>query len=237
MMFKRFFLFIAISFSSAVIALGQDNIAEGDRQFKAGNYDEAISLYNKQYLLTGDTANVNPKIRLCTKCKNLIGQALTAASTGNYDEAIDFYSMLSQINPLDPRVIPGIENATRMKAEAKTYKIGDTINGYRICFVDETGQHGLAVAAETDIDIYFHTAVNGQLPDGARVPSINELELIAPNASKVGLYNDRYWSSSTAEYDVNGSTKNGRYYLSLTDGARHVGKRTDLARLMWILSF
>lgn len=235
-MFKKILLIIALALPALAHA-DNNHIEDGDRHFAAGEYDDAITSYNKHYMLTGDTITVNPKVRICTRCKRLLGSALEAAAIGEYDKAIEFYTSLSEINPGDPRINPGIENAMRMKSKETTYEIGDLFNGYRICFVDESGQHGFLLMANADIEVYFHTQLQGELPEGARLPSINELELIRPNARKVGLYNDDYWSSSNVDYVQNEKTKTGRYYLNFLTGERVVGKRTDTSSIFWIGNF
>lgn len=234
-MIKKILSLLLLVFAFCATAQDRDHLSEAEAAFKRGEYESAINCYKLYNSFTGN--NVDSQIEKAEKCRQLMSDALQQAASGNYDEAINLYSQVNALNPSDPNVIPRIEDAQRLKKETTTYKIGDLYNGYRICYVDETGQHGFLLTAAADNEVYFHTQLTGELPAGSRIPSVNELEMIFPIAKKVGLYNDRYWSSSTQSYTHNDRDVMGRYYLDFTTGKRTVGKRSDTAYFFWIATF
>lgn len=237
-MIRNILLLLILTIAVPAFAQNNNYINEGDKLFAEGRYDDAAKEYMKYYVLTGDTVKVNPKTRLCTRCKEALGAALRAAAHNEYEKAIEYYTRLSELNPNDPNYLEGIETARQMIQSVKSYKIGDVLHGYRICYVDDSGQHGLILMAASDQPVYYHTQLAGELPEGAHVPSLYELQLIWPNARTVGLYCDHYWTSSTVDYvDKNDKTKTGRYIFDINSGDKRVGKYADLSNYIWIGSF
>lgn len=178
--------------------------------YKEGEYRQAQSSLNQYASSTGtkDEA-LSSSIE---KCINLLTLAEAAYNNKNYTQAEDFYNKIIQINPSDAKSTKVIADIRRLTSVANNsirnastsnsdkYRIGGkSPNGYTICYLDESGQHGWEmIVNERGTCQHQIWGAHGKW----RVPSKDELSIIYKSRYTLGL-NKRYWTSTRSKKVAN----------------------------------
>lgn len=178
--------------------------------YREGDYRQAQNNLNQYILYTG--INDETLSGSIAKCLNLLTLAEAAYNKKNYSQAKAYYNEIIQINPSDAKSTKVMADIRRLTSEtvksssgasaANNYKYkigGKSPNGYTICYLDESGQHGWEMSVnERGTCQHQIWGVHGDW----RVPSRDEMYVIYKNRYTLGL-NKRYWTSTRSKKVAN----------------------------------
>lgn len=201
------FLLLGVTFNSlqASSQNKEDYLSSAYASFEKGEYDNAQKALNVYVgVFYGDASDLVYKIQQCITFKN---KAEDAIAKQQITDAINYYRRILSINPNDPNIqnkinkLQTIINNTPKanQAESKHLQIGDKIDGYSICYINETKTSGWVIR----IDNHKGTWPNQQPRSSAwRIPSLDECKIIYKNRFKIGL-NKAYWTSTQSKKVAN----------------------------------
>lgn len=195
--------------------------------FEKGEYDnaqKALNVYVRVY--HGDASELANKIQ---QCKDFMNKADSAIARQQIKDAIDYYRGVLSINPNDPNIqnkinelqaiINNSHKANQANAiESKLLQIGDKVDGYSVCYLDETKTSGWVIRIDNTEGMHNQFRPYGEW----RVPSVEECKVIYKSRFKLGL-NKAYWTSTLSKkvanwhfyytFDFNsGKEKSTRYH-------------------------
>ncbi len=177
--------------------------------YREGDYRQAQNNL-KQYMFS---TGVNDEVlsNSIANCINLLTLAEAAYNNKNYSQAKIYYNKIIQINPTDAKSTKAVADIRRLTSEtinssrgassasSVKYKIGgQSPNGYIICYLDESCQHGWEMRVNER-----GTCQHQIFPSRDwRVPSRDEMYVIYKNRYTLGL-NKRYWTSTRSKKVAN----------------------------------
>ena len=157
--------------------------------------------------MTGQS-ETNLSERITTAIK-LLKNAQISTDDQKYAHAITLYKQVLSINPKDPNVqnkinklqaiINNSHKANQANAiESKLLQIGDKVDGYSVCYLDETKTSGWVIRIDNKKGMQHHHNSYGEW----RVPSVEECKVIYKSRFKLGL-NKAYWTSTLSKKVAN----------------------------------
>lgn len=161
-------LLLAIATVAAISVYGQDAIANGDRLFDEGKYEDA----KRQYMLHKVNANdrldyADARISKCDECVRLLSVAEYILSEESIYSTRAHYEKLLAINPKDP-------TANTRLAQIPTD--GVEINGV-VWATHNVGNRGQFVTYPQEAGGFFtYREAQNACPDGWRPPTSRELD-------------------------------------------------------------
>lgn len=186
----------------------EDYLSSAYTLFEKGDYNNAQKALNVYVsVFSGEASDLAYKIQQCLTLKN---KAEDAIAKQQIKDAINYYSGILSINPKDPNVqnkinkLQAIINNSHKENQANTIEskllqIGDKVDGYSVCYIDETKTSGWVIR----IDNHKGTWPNKQYASSAwRIPSLDECNIIYKNRFKLGL-NKAYWTSTQSKKVAN----------------------------------
>lgn len=194
----------------AVPIMAQDYNAylqSAQNKFDLGDYENAQKALKIYVEMTGQS-ETNLSERITTAIK-LLKNAQISTDDQKYAHAITLYKQVLSINPKDPNVqnkinklqaiINNSHKANQANAiESKLLQIGDKVDGYSVCYLDETKTSGWVIRIDNKKGMQHHHNSYGEW----RVPSVEECKVIYKSRFKLGL-NKAYWTSTLSKKVAN----------------------------------
>lgn len=178
---------------------------KADRAFYIGDYGQARNFYARVYAEFNDTI-AKFQITKCDKCQRKLNDAMTDEISGQYFQAKKKYEHILFLNPLDPNIKKKIDNCMRVLK-----KIGDDIDGYKVCYVDSSGMHGYLLY-NPQIEATYSQWNLFKPNNSWRVPSFEEMFLIQPSRHKLGLNALYYWTNFH-DYTIRDGFKHHYFFI------------------------
>ena len=168
---KQIFLILATLMLAAFSAYGQNPLADADRHFDAGKYEDAKRQYMLHKMNSNDRLDyTDRRIGLCDECVRLLNVADYLFSEKDYVKAKENYNKVLAINPKDPQAI------ARLKEIPAIVPDRVTINGLTWA-TRNVGRRGTFVANPEDYGEYYtFDEAQSACPSGWRVPTTAEFE-------------------------------------------------------------
>lgn len=182
-------------------------LQSAQNKFDLGDYENAKKALKVYVEMTGHSeTNLSAKI---TTAIELLKTAQILTDNQKYTHAIAVYKQVLSINPKDPNIqqkinkLQNIINNTpktnQTNAESSPLRIGDKVDGYLICYLDETKTSGWVIRIDNiERNYNYHKSPHGNW----RVPSVEECKVIYENRFKLGL-NKAYWTSTRSKKIAN----------------------------------
>lgn len=194
----------------AVPIMAQDYNAylqSAQNKFDLGDYENAQKALKIYVEMTGQS-ETNLSERITTAIK-LLKNAQISTDDQKYAHAITLYKQVLSINPKDPNVqnklnkLQAIINNSHKENQANTIEskllqIGDKVDGYSVCYLDETKTSGWVIRIDNKKGMQHHHNSYGEW----RVPSVEECKVIYKSRFKLGL-NKAYWTSTLSKKVAN----------------------------------
>lgn len=194
----------------AVPIMAQDYNAylqSAQNKFDIGDYENAQKALKIYVEMTGQSeANLSARITTAIK---LLKNAQISTDDQKYAHAITLYKQVLSINPKDPKVQNKINKLQAIiknshkenqanTIESKLLQIGDKVDGYSVCYLDETKTSGWVIRIDNKKGMQHHHNSYGEW----RVPSVEECKVIYKSRFKLGL-NKAYWTSTLSKKVAN----------------------------------
>lgn len=206
---KYIFFFLVLLCAAPIMAQNYDTyLYTAQHKFDQGDYENAQKALNIYVEMTGQNkADLSAKISTVLV---LLKTAQNSVDNQNYAHAITAYKKVLSINPKDPNIqnninklqsiIDNVNNVNHANTvKNKSLQIGDKVNGYTICYLDETQMHGWVIRISNNNGTWFnHQFSNSEW----RMPSLDECKIIYKNKFKLGL-NKAYWTSTRSKKVAN----------------------------------
>lgn len=238
---KKFILtFLVVLFAVPIMAQDYNAyLQSAQNKFDLGDYENAQKALKIYVEMTGQS-ETNLSERITTAIK-LLKNAQISTDDQKYAHAITLYKQVLSINPKDPNVqnkinkLQAIINNSHKENQANTIEskllqIGDKVDGYSVCYLDETKTSGWVIR----IDNHKGTWPNKQYASSAwRIPSLEECKIIYKNRFKLGL-NKAYWTSTQSK-----KVANWKFYY-IFDFGTGKEKSTDMYKdypVIYIMNF
>ena len=168
---RRFYLFLLTFFCGCLCVFGQNALAEGDRLFDAGKYEDAKRQYMLHKMNSNDRIDYTDlRIGQCDECLRLLPVADYLFSEKDYAKAKENYNKVLTINPKDPTA------TARLRQIPTTPPDGVVISGitWATCNV---GSRGTFVSSPQEYGEYYTwTEAQNSCPQGWRLPTKGELK-------------------------------------------------------------
>lgn len=206
---KKFILtFLVILFAVPIMAQDYNAyLQSAQNKFDLGDYENAQKALKIYVEMTGQS-ETNLSERITTAIK-LLKNAQISTDDQKYAHAITLYKQVLSINPKDPNVqnkinklqaiINNSHKANQANAiESKLLQIGDKVDGYSVCYLDETKASGWVIRIDNKKGMQHHHNSYGEW----RVPSVEECKVIYKSRFKLGL-NKAYWTSTLSKKVAN----------------------------------
>ena len=206
---KKFILtFLVILFAVPIMAQDYNAyLQSAQNKFDLGDYENAQKALKIYVEMTGQS-ETNLSERITTAIK-LLKNAQISTDDQKYAHAITLYKQVLSINPKDPNVqnkinklqaiINNSHKANQANAiESKLLQIGDKVDGYSVCYLDETKTSGWVIRIDNKKGMQHHHNSYGEW----RVPSVEECKVIYKSRFKLGL-NKAYWTSTLSKKVAN----------------------------------
>lgn len=206
---KKFILtFLVILFAVPIMAQDYNAYLQSTQnKFDLGDYENAQKVLKIYVEMTGQS-ETNLSERITTAIK-LLKNAQISTDDQKYAHAITLYKQVLSINPKDPNVqnkinklqaiINNSHKANQANAiESKLLQIGDKVDGYSVCYLDETKTSGWVIRIDNKKGMQHHHNSYGEW----RVPSVEECKVIYKSRFKLGL-NKAYWTSTLSKKVAN----------------------------------
>lgn len=204
---KKFILtFLVVLFAVPIMAQDYNAyLQSAQNKFDLGDYENAQKALKIYVEMTGQS-ETNLSERITTAIK-LLKNAQISTDDQKYAHAITLYKQVLSINPNDPNVqnkinkLQAIINNSHKENQANTIEskllqIGDKVDGYPVCYLDETKTSGWVIR----IDNSKGTWSDKQLESSEwRIPSLEECKIIYKNRFKLGL-NRAYWTITQTKF-------------------------------------
>ena len=177
----------------AVPIMAQDYNAylqSAQNKFDLGDYENAQKALKIYVEMTGQS-ETNLSERITTAIK-LLKNAQISTDDQKYAHAITLYKQVLSINPKDPNV------QNKINKLSKLLQIGDKVDGYSVCYLDETKTSGWVIRIDNKKGMQHHHNSYGEW----RVPSVEECKVIYKSRFKLGL-NKAYWTSTLSKKVAN----------------------------------
>lgn len=205
---KKFILtFLVILFAVPIMAQDYNAyLQSAQNNFNLGDYENAQKALKIYVKMTGQSeTNLSVKI---TTAIELLKTAQISTDNQKYAHAITLYKQVLSINPKDPNIqnkinklqtiINNTPKANQANAiESKLLQIGDKVNGYSVCYLDETKTSGWVIRIDNKEGRHYKSSYGEW-----RVPSVEECKVIYKNRFKLGL-NKTYWTSTRSKKVAN----------------------------------
>lgn len=202
---KKYILtFLVILFAVPIMAQDYNAyLQSAQNKFDLGDYENAQKALKIYVEMTGQS-ETNLSERITTAIK-LLKNAQISTDDQKYAHAITLYKQVLSINPKDPNVqnkinklqaiINNSHKANQANAiESKLLQIGDKVDGYSVCYLDETKTSGWVIRIDNKKGMQHHHNSYGEW----RVPSVEECKVIYKSRFKLGL-NKAYWTSTLSK--------------------------------------
>ena len=206
---KKFILtFLVILFAVPIMAQDYNAyLQSAQNKFDLGDYENAQKALKIYVEMTGQS-ETNLSERITTAIK-LLKNSQISTDDQKYAHAITLYKQVLSINPKDPNVqnkinklqaiINNSHKANQANAiESKLLQIGDKVDGYSVCYLDETKTSGWVIRIDNKKGMQHHHNSYGEW----RVPSVEECKVIYKSRFKLGL-NKAYWTSTLSKKVAN----------------------------------
>ena len=183
---KIILLFLTTIIVSTFSAYGQNPLADADRLFDAGKYEDAKRQYMLHKMNSNDQiAYTDQRIEHCDQCTQLLAIAEYLFSKEEYADAKGNYDKILAINPNDPVV------KSRLSQMPAIASGPVTLFGYLQVYPGDLGQ--FASEPATVIANLNRQGVHGY--DEWRIPTAEELALMKTSSSQIGLSAGNYMTS------------------------------------------
>lgn len=205
---KFIFTFLVILFAVPIMAQDYNAyLQSAQNKFDIGDYENAQKALKIYVEMTGQS-ETNLSERITTAIK-LLKNAQISTDDQKYAHAITLYKQVLSINPKDPNVqnkinkLQAIINNSHKEyqanaIESKLLQIGDKVDGYSVCYLDETKTSGWVIRIDNKKGMQHHHNSYGEW----RVPSVEECKVIYKSRFKLGL-NKAYWTSTLSKKVAN----------------------------------
>ena len=206
---KKYILtFLVILFAVPIMAQDYNAyLQSAQNKFDIGDYENAQKALKIYVEMTGQS-ETNLSARITTAIK-LLKNAQISTDDQKYAHAITLYKQVLSINPKDPNVQNKINKLQAIiinshkenqanTIESKLLQIGDKVDGYSVCYLDETKTSGWVIRIDNKKGIQHHHNSYGEW----RVPSVEECKVIYKSRFKLGL-NKAYWTSTLSKKVAN----------------------------------
>lgn len=194
---KYFLLIIFASMSVGLYAQDyNDYLMEARNYLQSGQVEKAKSSYNMYKKMTGK-ADYEFESKLKSQ-ENNNDRKVTVRSSASATTTVNVVRHADGSISTYP-----VDNSTSLSQAKRQIRIGDKLNGGRVCYINESAGFGWIIDIEESKHAQHQGSIFGHSSnEGWRKPSVDECKTIYKNRYALGL-NDTYWTSTRSKKVAN----------------------------------
>ncbi len=189
---KKIFLLAFLQFIAVFAsAQGIDYLKKANEAYINGNYNYAVTMYKMYYAETG--SDISALQKQAEQCRDYLKSGDDAAIAKDYATARHNYQLVLNLNPEDLSTKSKLASLQNTLSVPSGLKVGDEYLGGTVAHIDNTGRHGFIINSISKYPIedeISHKKALDSCPEGLRLPSLNELKLMAQHINVLPLYDD-----------------------------------------------